>query len=264
MNDTITLTAVAPGVDLSAARWTTSDATVLSLDATAGATIYGARPEGRHRGHRHRGRASKNSVTITVLHSIGNVDLVGPTSLSNGAQATYTATVTDATGRKVSANLTWVASGSVAFVVPDANTGTSIQIRAISVGVGAVTAQAGGRSAQIAVKVSASSGQLVIGGVDGMPLPDTLALGEPLTVAAAYEVTAEPAGDAQWTASGTCTLFGSSGATLSVQETGPGSCTLTASAKGMNATVTFTIVSLTGPGRSPATRAPSRSARCER
>jgi hypothetical protein len=98
------------------------------------------------------------SVTITVLASVGNVDLVGPTSLAVGAEATYSATVTDAAGQAEPATVTWVANGTVALAMPGANTGPTMKIRATAVGPGAVTASAGGRAAQIAVKVSASGG----------------------------------------------------------------------------------------------------------
>ena len=246
VGDIVTLTAFPMGgVDLSGATWATSDSAIVSLSSNVGPkiTALGVKP----------GLATvtvtsgslHGAVAITVLASIGNVSITGPTSLALGHQATYKASVTDASNSTITATVTWVASGMVALATPGANTGASIKIVAIGVGNGAVTAQAGGRAAQVAVKVSATSGQLVITSADGTPVPNTLAAGASLAVEASYEVTNEPADDAQWTAVGPCTLLGSSGATLSVQETGAGPCTLTATAKGMQATTTFQIASIT-------------------
>jgi hypothetical protein len=248
VGDMITLTAFAPagGADLSAATWQTSDTTIVSLSSNTGASVMAvALKTGSARLTVSAGTL-RGSVTITVLASVSSVDLVGPTSLVLGAEATYTATVTDATGRTEAANVTWVANGTVALATPGANTGASMKIRATAVGPGAVTAQAGGRAAQIAVKVSATSGQLVITRADGTPIPAMLASGQALAVEASYEVTNEAADDAQWTATGVCALVGASGSTLSVKVTGLGACTLTASAKGMKASVTFTIVAVDG------------------
>jgi hypothetical protein len=160
VDQTITLTASAPAdvVDLSGATWQTSDAAVVSLSSTAGASVMAlARETGTANVTVTAGTMS-GSVTITVLASVGNVDLVGPTSLVLGAEATYSATVTDAAGHAEAATVAWVANGTVALATPGANTGPTMRIRATAVGPGAVTASAGGRAAQIAVKVSVNGG----------------------------------------------------------------------------------------------------------
>jgi hypothetical protein len=236
----------AMGADLSAATWTTSDAQILSLTSSVGSSVMAMAVKPGFATVTVKAGSLRGAVAITALASIGEVDLVGPTSLTVGADATYSATVTDATGRKINATVTWDASGTVEFATPGGNTGSSMRIHAKAAGAGAVTAQAGGRSAQIAVKVSESSGQLVITRSDGTAIPATVAAGEALTVEASYATTNEPASDARWTAEGVCKLLGSSGGTLSVQATGSGACTLTATAKGMQATATFQIVSVTG------------------
>jgi hypothetical protein len=245
---TIMLTASsAMGADLSSATWTSSDATILSLPTNLGSMITATAVKPGLATVTVKAGTVRGAVAITVLASVGEVDLVGPTSLAlGGDDPTYTATVTDATGRKINATVTWVASGTVALATTGSNTGPSMRIHATSVGPGAVTAQAGDRSAQIAVNVSATAGQLVITSADGTPVPANLPAGEALTVEASYQVTGEPASDAQWTAEGVCKLLGTSGATLSVQDTGSGACTLTAVAKGMTATAAFQIVSVTG------------------
>jgi hypothetical protein len=259
VGETITLAALfaqgGVGVDLSKTTWATSDQAIVSMVASDGSNAGSAVGSTVMAKAVKPGLATITAaagnlhgvVVITVLTSIGDVNIIkGPTSLTLGAEADYAATVTDATGRKVNATVTWVASGAVELATSGANTGSTMRIRATAVGPGAVTAQAGGRSAQVAVKVSATKGQLVITRADGTPVPSALAAGEPLSVEASYEVTNEPATDAQWTSTGACKLLGTSGATLSVQEMGSGACTLTATAKGMSATVTFQIVSITG------------------
>jgi hypothetical protein len=121
-----------------------------------------------------------------------------------------------------------------------------MRIVTTGIGPGAVTALAGDRTSQIAVKVAASQGQLVITRADGTPVPNMIAGGESVTVQASYSATGDTADDAQWTSSGACMLLGASGPTLSVQQMGSGACTLTAAAKGMTASVTFQFVSVTG------------------
>jgi hypothetical protein len=245
VGQTITLTAKADGVALPNARWTVDDPSILSLSSTSGGTITAVAGKAGDTKVSAIAGSLHGTVTITVLSSVGNVELLGPTSLALGKEATYTASVTDATGRPVIATVTWAANGSVAFATPGGNTGASMRITARSVGPGAVTAQAGGRAAQIAVNVTASNGQLVITRPDGSALPPSLPLGSAVTVQAAYAATGQAANDAQWTAAGACTLVGSSGATISVQEMAAGTCTLTASAGGMKATAMFTIVDIT-------------------
>jgi hypothetical protein len=243
----ITLAATsAMTADLSSATWTTSDATILSLAASTGSSITATAIKPGLATVTVKAGSLHGAVAITVLSSVGDVNLVGPTSLTLGADATYSATATDATGRKINATVTWTATGTVAFATPGGNTGPSMRIHATSVGAGAVTAEVGGRSAQIVVKVSATSGQLVITQADGTAIPAMFPAGEALTVQASYEVTNEPAADAQWSAAGVCKLLGTSGATLSVQDTGSGACTLTATAKGMQATAMFKIISVMG------------------
>jgi hypothetical protein len=155
---TVTVSAPADGGDLSAATWQTSNPAVVSLSSTAGASVMAVALEAGTAKLTVTAGAMTASVTITVLASVGNVDLVGPTSLALDADATYSATVTDAAGHPEPATVTWVANGTVALATPGANTGPTMKIRATAVGPGAVTASAGGRAAQIAVKVSATGG----------------------------------------------------------------------------------------------------------
>ena len=248
VNQTITLSALSlMGADLAGAIWTTSDPAIVMLSSTVGASITAVAVKAGLATVTVKAGALHGAIPITVLASIGDVSIdSGPTSLTLGNEATYKASVTDGAGGKITATVTWVASGMVALATPGVNTGPSIRIRATGVGAGAVTAQAGGRAAQVAVKVYAMSGQLVITRADGTALPSTVAASDPLAVEASYEVTNEPADGAQWTATGACKLIGASGATLSVQATGAGACMLTATAKGMEATATFQIVSITG------------------
>jgi hypothetical protein len=249
VGDQIMLTAgFAPGgVDLASATWATSNAAILSLSSTKGATISATAVAAGLATVTVKSGALRGAVAITVLASVGDVTIVGPTQMTLGNDATYSATVTDATGtRTINATVTWEASGAVAFTTPGTNTGSSIQIHAAAVGNGAVTAAVGGRAAQVAVKVAASSGQLVITRVDGTAIPSAVAAGAPLTVQASYATTNELADDAQWTYSGACILLGTSGSTLSVEATGSGPCTLTATTSKMQATATFQIVSVTG------------------
>ncbi|HVU52485.1 MAG TPA: hypothetical protein VHL80_17445 [Polyangia bacterium] len=261
VNDTITLTAMsAGGVDLGSATWTASNPQILSLSASKGASISATALKSGLATVTVTAGALRGAVAITVLDSIGDVAIQGPTSMTKGTDATYTATVTDATGRTVNAAVAWVVSppggGVLALATPGSNTGSSIQVHAAGVGDGAVTAAAGGRAAQVAVKVAATSGTLVITSADGTPVPTFVAVGSPLTVQASYEATSELAADARWTATGTCMPIGTSGASVSVEPMGSGTCTLTASAKGMQATATFQIVSITdveilGDGTTP-------------
>jgi hypothetical protein len=160
VDQTITLTASAPanGVDLSAATWQTSNPAAVSLSSMVGASVMAVARETGTAKLTVTAGAMTGSVTITVLASVGNVDLVGPTSLALGAEAIYSATVTDAAGNTEPATVAWVANGTVALATPGANTGPTMKIRATAVGPGAVTASAGGRAAQIAVKVSATGG----------------------------------------------------------------------------------------------------------
>jgi len=249
VGDQITLTVMFPpgGADLASATWRTSDDAILSLASTKGATISASAVKAGLATVTVTAGSLHGAVAITVLDSVGDVTIVGPTSMALGTDATYSATVTDATGtRPLNATVTWEASRAVAFTTPGTNTGSSIRIHAASVGNGAVTAAVGGRAAQVAVKVLATSGQLVITRDDGMTIPSSVAAGAPLTVQASYAATSEPADDAHWTYTGACILLGTSGATLSVEATGSGACTLTAAANGMQATATFQIVSVTG------------------
>jgi hypothetical protein len=251
VGDTLTLTASSPNatLDLSAAQWTTSDATIVSLSSSTGAQITAVAGKVGTASLTVSSGGLTGAVTITVLGSAaGNVDLEGPTSLNLGDVATYIATVTNTAGMLIPAAVTWVASGTVAFATPGANTGASMQIRAVSAGPGAVTASAGGRSAQIAVKVTSMNGQLVVTQQDGTAFPSMLALGQTLTAKASLETGAgsSDATTAQWTSAGTCTLLGNSGATVSVEANAVGSCTLTATANGMSATATFMISTLSG------------------
>lgn len=247
VDDTISLTALAPsgGVDPARAVWTTNDPDVVSLGSTSGASITAhAEKAGTARVTVVAG-GFQSAVTITVLATIGGVTLIGPKSFLRGEVVTYAATVTDVAGRIVPATLTWAASGSLAFERPGANTGPSMRVRAVGLGAGAITASAGGRSLQIVVNVVASRGQLVILAADGTPLPATVASGDELSLAAAYDGTKEPATDARWSASGACTLIGGSGPTVSVNETAPGDCTVTAAVAGMQTTTTFAFVAVT-------------------
>ena len=249
VGDQIMLTAsFAPGgVDLASATWTTSNAKILSLASTKGATISATAVAAGFATVTVTSGSLRGAVAITVLDSVGDVTIVGPTALAFGADATYSATVTDATGtRPLNATVTWEASDAVAFTTPGTNTGSSIQIHAADVGNGTVTAAVGGRAAQVAVKVVATSGQLVITRTDGTAIPTSVGAGAPFTVQASYAATNELAADANWTYTGACILLGTSGATLSVEATGSGACTLTAAANDMQATATFQIVSVTG------------------
>jgi hypothetical protein len=247
VGDTITLTVKSPtGGDVAGARWTTTDGTVVALSQASGTTVtatavkLGVASLGVSAG------GLRGSVTITVLQSVGQIDLMGPTALVVGATGTYAATkVTDPGGRALSTTLTWEASGSVAFATPDVNSGASMTVRAIGVGPGTVKAMAGGEMAQIDVMVSAESGQLVIARADGTPV-GTLGSGDALALEASYSTSKQLADDAQWTWTGACKLLGGSGATVSVQAAGNGSCTVTAVAMGMSAAVTFPVASVTG------------------
>ncbi|HVX97754.1 MAG TPA: hypothetical protein VHK47_22765 [Polyangia bacterium] len=247
VDDAITLTALAPSGDVDPARavWTTNDPSIVSLGSTSGASITAhAEKAGTARVSVVAG-SFQGAVTITVLATIGGVELTGPKSFTRGEVVTYAATVTDLAGRIIPATPTWAASGSLAFERTGANTGPSIRVRAVGLGAGAITASAGGRSSQIVVNVAASRGQLVILAADGTPLPAMVASGDDLSLAAAYDGTKELAADARWAASGACTLVGGSGSTVSVHETAPGDCTVTANATGMQATATFAFITVT-------------------
>jgi hypothetical protein len=234
------------GVDLASAKWATSDSTILRLDSSTGAKISATALSAGLANVTVTADGLRGAVAITVLASIGDVTINGPTSMTLGTDATYTATVTDALGRTINATVTWVATAPLAFTTPGPNTGTSMRIHAMDVGMGDVTAQAGDRAAHVSVKVSETSGQLVITRADGTPVPPAVAAGDLLTLAASYETTGEAASDARWSATGACKALGGSGATLSIQQVASGPCTVMATAKGMDASVTFQIVSVTG------------------
>jgi hypothetical protein len=251
VNEPITLTASFPlgGVDLSSATWTTSSAQILALSSTKGASISATAVAAGDATVIVTAGALRGAVTITVLDSAPDIAIVGPTSMTAGTDATYSATVTNALGSKISATVTWAVSppggGVLVFETQGSNTGSSIQVHAAGTGDGFVTAAAGGRAAQVAVKVSETSGPLVLTKPDGTPVPSVVAAGSPFPVQASYQVTSELANDAHWAATGTCMLVGGSGSSLSVVPMGSGTCTITATAKGMQATATFQIVSIT-------------------
>ena len=251
VGQTVTLTVVPPKgatVDPSTAVWATKDDALVSLGASVGTTIMVTATQVWTATVTVTAGGLSGSVTITVLAAAAaNVDLEGPTSVNLGSITTYLATVTDGAGNSLAATVAWVASGTVALATPGANTGSSMRILAVSPGNGAVTAAAGGRTAQIAVKVTSTNGQLVITQQDGTPFPSMLAFGQALTAKASL-MSAAGASDAnaQWTSVGTCTLIGSSGATVSIEATAVGSCAVTATANGMTANVTFTISNISG------------------
>jgi hypothetical protein len=251
VGQTLTLSVTPPvgsTVDPGAAVWATKDDTIVSLGTSVGSTIMvTADLVGTATVTVSAGGLS-GSVTITVLAAAAaNVDLEGPTSVSLGSIASYLATVTDGAGNRIAATVAWVASGAVKLATPGANTGSSMRIRAAAVGNGAVTAAAGGRVAQIAVKVTSTNGQLVITQEDGTPFPAMLAFGQALTAKSSLEAaTGSTDVNAQWTSVGTCALIGSSGTTVSVEAMTVGSCTVTATANGMSANVTFTISNISG------------------
>jgi hypothetical protein len=238
------------GVDLASATWTTSNATVLGLSSKQGASISATAVKAGIALVTVSAGTLRGSVAITVLDSVGDVSIHGPTSIALGDDATYSATVTDANGNTISATVTWVVSSPggaiLAYTPVGSNTGSSIQVHATGVGDGAVTAAAGDRATQVAVKVLATSGKLVITTADGSAIPAMVAAGAPLTVQASYDATNQLADDARWSSMGPCMLLGASGATLSVEAMGSGTCTVTATAKGMQATATFQIASVTG------------------
>jgi hypothetical protein len=248
VGDTITLTAspAVGAVDLATATWTTSDVTILSLASAHGASVMATAHKAGIATVTVTVGTRRGFVTITALDDVGDVTLHGPASLAVGGEATYTAAATDTAGLKLTSTPTWVVSGGVALATPGANTGTSMLIRGVSAGAGDVTVQVGGRSAHIAVTVSALRGHLVITRADGSPVPASAPVGDPLTLAASYDASGEPASDAQWKATGPCLLLGGSGATVSVEQTGAGTCTLAASAMGMDATATYDVVAVTG------------------
>ena len=247
VGQTITLTAlVAPGVsvDPSGATWTSSNSSVLPLSSSTGAVIMAVAGQVGTATVTVSAGGLSGSVTITVLaEEAGQVQLDGPTSMNVGDVKSYIATVTDAAGAALNATVTWVASGTVALATTTTNTGPSMNIQAVSVGPGAVTAQAGGRSAQIAVRVTSTNGRLVVTQEDGTAFPTMLAFGQTLTAKASLDSGGglSDATDAQWTSAGACTLAGSSGATVSIEANSIGSCGVTATVNGMSVTVTFTI-----------------------
>ncbi len=235
-------------VDPGAAIWATKDGTIVTLGTSVGSTIMVTADLVGTATVTVTAGGLSGSVTITVLAAAAaNVDLEGPTTVSLGSVSTYLATVLDGGGNSIVATVAWVASGSVALATPGANTGSSMRIRAVSPGPGAVTASAGGRTAQIAVKVTSTNGQLVITQEDGTPFPAMLAFGQALTAKASLKgATGSSAVNAQWSSVGTCTLDGNSGMTVSIEATTVGSCTVTATANGMAANVTFTISNISG------------------
>ncbi|HEX4405891.1 MAG TPA: hypothetical protein VH560_13735 [Polyangia bacterium] len=251
VGETITLSVTPPAgstVDPATAVWATKDGTIVTLGSTAGSTIMVTADLVGTATVTVTAGGLSGSVTITVLAAAAaNVDLVGPTSMSLGDVKTYLATVVDGDDNAIVATVAWVAKGSVALATPGANTGSSMRISAVSPGPGIVAAAAGGRTSSIAVMVTSTNGQLVIAQEDGTPFPSMLAFGQALTAKASLKSTAGSSdANAQWTSTGTCTLIGSSGATVSVEATTVGSCTVTAAANGMSANVTFTISNITG------------------
>ncbi|HVZ71116.1 MAG TPA: hypothetical protein VHJ20_01970 [Polyangia bacterium] len=248
----LTATALAGStVSLEALRWTSSDPSIVALDTSAGPTVMAHAVAAGHAVITAGAGATSGSLTITVLASVGNVEIDGPTSLDLGAAATYSATVTDGTGAAIAgASASWVANGSVQLSNPLQTLGATVKIRAVSLGAGAVTASAGGRVGQIAVRVSiGAGGALTVTPADGSAAPSMLAVGQMLDVQATFagQNGIKAVGStATWTATGGCTAVDQTGGRARVTGSTAGSCTVTASAMGVMGTATFTVVGITG------------------
>jgi hypothetical protein len=186
-----------------------------------------------------------------VLASVGTVEIMGPTSLTLGDEATYSATVTDATGRAIpGAKVMWVANGSITLSGGFSNVGTSIKVTAASVGPGALSAIAGGHTGQIAVRVAlGSGGALTVIGGDGGALPGALAVDQTFVVAAQFQTAAgtkSSAPSAKWSATGACTVTDLGDGSATVKGERVGTCGLTTTAMGASGTATVDVVEATG------------------
>jgi hypothetical protein len=248
-----TLTAAPPPgshVDLSAVRWTTSDARIVELDSTAGPTVQAhARGAGQAVVTATVGGATGSAV-IVVLASVGNVEITGPTTLDFGSEGTYSATVTDGTGRPIAgASVTWVANGSVQLSNPQQTVGTTVKIKAANIGPGAVSAMAGQRVGQIAVHVVVGAGgTLTVALTDGSPLPSMLAVGQVVTVEARFEGpngVKAVATSAAWTGAGGCSVTSLDNGRAQVSAAGPGACSVMVSSMGTSGIATSEIVPIT-------------------
>lgn len=252
VNQTITLTASprqtgSTPVNVSSATWSSSDASVVSLNGGAGPSITAIAHKIGSATITATAGGVTGSVKITVIAAVGNVEVMGATSLDLGADSTYTATITDTSGKALTAPVSWSAVGAVQ-ISGTRGTAATQKIRAGALDMGTVSATAGNRTGAIQVNVSLGNATLSVTQADGTAFPTTIA-GDQLVAARAMwegqnKVKAS-ADDAQWSASGACSLGTSDGAQVQVLGNGSGMCTVTASSRGKTAKAMFNVVTVT-------------------
>jgi hypothetical protein len=250
VNQTITLTASPHGaavINTSSATWSTSDSSVVSLNGGAGASITAVAHKIGSATITASAGGATGSVKITVIAQVGNVEVTGATSLDLGAESTYTAAVTDLSGKTIAAPVTWSAVGSVQ-VSGSAGTATTQKIRASALDMGTVSATAGNRTGAIQVNVSLGNATLSVAQADGTAFPTSIAGDQQVVARAQWEgqnKVKAAATDAQWSATGACSLGTSQGAQAQVIGNGSGTCTVTASSRGKTAKTMFNVVTVT-------------------
>lgn len=252
VNQTITLTASpretgSTPVNVSSATWSSSDTSVLSLNGGVGPSITATAHKIGSATITASAGGVTGSVKITVIAQVGNVEVMGATSLDLGADSTYTATITDTSGKAITAPVSWSAVGAVQISGTLGTAGTQ-KIRASGLDMGTVSATAGNRTGAIQVNVSLGNATLSVAQADGTAFPATIA-GDQLVVARAQwegqNKVKAGASDAQWLATGACSLGTAQGVQVQVIGNGSGMCTVTASSRGKSAKAMFNVVTVT-------------------
>lgn len=250
VGQTLSLSASAPAsamVSFVGATWTSSNPAVVEITSSAGASATAVARSAGSATITVRASGKAGTKLINVIQSVGSVAVSGKTSLDFGDESEYTATVTDKSGKPISALPSWSASGTLELVGP-AVAGTKIKVRAKGVGAGAVTAQAGDQNAQVIVNVAPGKAKLAVAQVDGTAFPAMIAAGQSVTARAQYELNAlkDPAKDAHWSVTGGCSLSGTTGPTVQITGAASGTCMVTATTtSGLTAMASFTVITVT-------------------
>jgi hypothetical protein len=250
VGQTLTLTAQAPAsamVSFIGATWTSSNPAVVEITSSAGASASAVARKAGAATITVRASGKAGSRTINVLESVGSVMVDGKTSLDFGDESEYVATVTDKSGKPIStAVVSWSASGKLELV-GTAVSGAKMKFRAKGVGTGAVTAQAGGQTAQVIVNIAPGKAKLAVAQSDGTAFPAMIAAGQSVVARAQFELNTlkDPATEGRWSVTGGCSLSSTTGATVQITGSASGTCMVTATANGLTAMASFTVITVT-------------------
>jgi hypothetical protein len=242
-NFVLTATAKDASTSLVGAMWTSSDPATVEIVSSTGATAsLSAKKVGQVTITVRAGDKS-GTTTVTVIQSVKEILVEGPLSLNLGDEPTYTAKVTDDSGKTVTVPVSWNAVGSVELV----GSSSPGKVKTRALGAGSVSASAGGMTGTAAVNVLLGEGKLAVAQPDGSAFPAMIASGQSVSARAQYSAKSAKvdATDAQWSVTGGCTLLSSSGANVQVRGNTSGTCTVTVSARGMTAMASFSVITVT-------------------